>query len=408
MARSPDAPRIVDFLRPQKKLALTDGRVEVSLRVNCACQHHDELLGFACVLTIRWRFVAESLCRLEFTIEDSQQTTIARGKTQPIKVTNQHKKRDTHVRQSTPLAPGNGALTEQVTLYPIHGSDRGVTPSSIPVPHSVGESSNSQDFAAIYEPPRGNDLLQCYTPGQSGEGSGSGPPTWFMPEDDTISHHLPVSLAPPNPQQQQPTPRIVPGGDIIRDTMAAIDGSMCVASGNGALHQQVTSYPLHDPDCGASPVSIPLPHSLAEPSIVQETAQVCGPSYVNDLLQGHPEQLDMSSGSIGSAFFHPRNASHPAPPQQSPTTHIEEITPDEGDVMGGTKVLITGTGFPPNFQFYFGHCPARDTKMWSDTAYKCYSPCRGTPGSVQVRFDGMPEAQPAPLFTYLDTRKEKL
>jgi len=399
VARSLDAPRIVDFSRPQKKLALTDGRVEVSLRVNCACQHHDEMLGFVCVLTIRWRFVTESLCRLEFTIEDSQQTTIAQGKTQPIKVTNQHKKRDPHDRQRTPLAPGNGALTEQVALYSIHGSDRGVTPSSIPVPHSVGESSNSQDFAAAYEPPRGNDLFQCYTPGQYGEGSGSGPPTRFMPEDDTISHHLLVSLAPPNLQQRQPTPWIVPG-DIIRGTMAATDESMCLAPGNGALHQQVTSYPLHDPDCGAPPVTVPFPH----PSIIQEAAAVCEPPHFNDLLQGHPEQSDTSS--VASAFFHSKDTSHPAPPQQSPT--IEEIAPEEGDVMGGTKVLINGTSFPPNLQFYFGHCPARDTRAWSDTAYKCHSPCRGTPGSVQVRFDGMPEAQSAPEFTYLDTRKEKL
>jgi len=147
------------------------------------------------------------------------------------------------------------------------------------------------------------------------------------------------------------------------------------------------------------------------------------PPYVNDLLERHhPEQFAAESGSVmsGSAtcstllFPPPENSITLPPPspvnpqQRPPMPRIDEINPNEGDVMGGTTVDITGADFPPGLQFYFEHRLATNTRRLGDILYKCRSPARDTPGAVQVRFDRMPEAQPAPTFTYVDAREKDL
>jgi len=74
------------------------------------------------------RVVTESHYRLAFTVEDSQQNTIAWGVTPPIKITNVHRKQDTQVPQST---PGNEALSQHANFIHTHTQDYGIPSLSI-------------------------------------------------------------------------------------------------------------------------------------------------------------------------------------------------------------------------------------------------------------------------------------
>ena len=92
---------------------------------------------------------------------------------------------------------------------------------------------------------------------------------------------------------------------------------------------------------------------------------------------------------------------HDAPPV-SQVPHIDRINPKSGPVAGGTEVIILGKNFHRELRCLFGGDCAKGT-WFSDTAYECYSPPRREAGQVEVAFEGVPNMQPAPKFTYEDT-----
>jgi hypothetical protein len=192
-----------------------------------------------------------------------------------------------------------------------------------------------------------------------------------------------------------------------------------------APNEQATLYSLQSPDPGIPPLSLCAPHlgTLAS----QDEGNMAAPGqsgYVDDLLQCR--QLSLGSGFPASGsqasseptLFAPHEGimpyplhavPHPdGPPQRPQTPRIVEITPNEGDIMGGTEVAIIGTSFPPGLQFRFERRLATETRRLSEILYRCRSPGWHTAGQVQVRYDGMLDVQPMPTFTYTDTREKDL
>jgi hypothetical protein len=90
------------------------------------------------------------------------------------------------------------------------------------------------------------------------------------------------------------------------------------------------------------------------------------------------------------------------PPLGPQAPHIDHIKPRSGPVAGGTEVTILGKNLRPELRCVFGGDWAIGT-CFSDTAYECRSPPKQAPGQVEVGFEGVPNTQPAPKFTYEDT-----
>ena len=66
-----------------------------------------------------------------------------------------------------------------------------------------------------------------------------------------------------------------------------------------------------------------------------------------------------------------------------PLATLQDITPDHGPTAGGTKVVITGEGFEPTAQVYFGALPSSETVVVNDNKIQTRSPM-GSPGAVDV------------------------
>ncbi len=66
-----------------------------------------------------------------------------------------------------------------------------------------------------------------------------------------------------------------------------------------------------------------------------------------------------------------------------PLATLYDITPDHGPTSGGTKVVITGDGFKPTAQVYFGALPASETVVVNEQKIQTRAPM-GSPGAVDV------------------------
>jgi hypothetical protein len=66
-----------------------------------------------------------------------------------------------------------------------------------------------------------------------------------------------------------------------------------------------------------------------------------------------------------------------------PLAVLHDVSPDHGPAAGGTKVVISGEGFEPGAQVYFGALPGAETIVVSDTKIQTRAPM-GSPGAVDV------------------------
>jgi len=66
-----------------------------------------------------------------------------------------------------------------------------------------------------------------------------------------------------------------------------------------------------------------------------------------------------------------------------PQAELFDVAPDHGPVQGGTKVVVSGKGFQPDAQVFFGALPGGQTKVLSGEQLVSTTPM-GSPGPVDV------------------------
>ncbi|HTX50461.1 MAG TPA: IPT/TIG domain-containing protein, partial [Caulobacteraceae bacterium] len=80
---------------------------------------------------------------------------------------------------------------------------------------------------------------------------------------------------------------------------------------------------------------------------------------------------------------------------------ITQLTPAEAPYLGGTEVVIGGTGFSGADEVLFGVTPATDFQTWSDGVVTAIAPPGVGKVQVAVRTQiGVSAASPASEFTY--------
>jgi len=83
-----------------------------------------------------------------------------------------------------------------------------------------------------------------------------------------------------------------------------------------------------------------------------------------------------------------------------PIAGVLDVTPDHGPAAGGTKVAISGHGFLPTAEVYFGALPAAGTEVLSPELIQAVTPV-GSPGTVDVAvLQKGTSAVAADAFTY--------
>jgi hypothetical protein len=83
-----------------------------------------------------------------------------------------------------------------------------------------------------------------------------------------------------------------------------------------------------------------------------------------------------------------------------PIASVLDVTPDHGPAAGGTKVVVSGQGFLPEAQVYFGALPAPGTVVVSPEELHAVTPV-GSPGTVDVTvYQKGTEAVAEDAFTY--------
>ncbi len=90
--------------------------------------------------------------------------------------------------------------------------------------------------------------------------------------------------------------------------------------------------------------------------------------------------LLLALGTSGCGFFSPADPEQPldttaaSEMETAPTVAIDAVVPDQVGPLGGTSVTITGTGFHPEGEVFFGETPADSTLVLSETTIEAVVP----------------------------------
>jgi hypothetical protein len=90
--------------------------------------------------------------------------------------------------------------------------------------------------------------------------------------------------------------------------------------------------------------------------------------------------LLLALGTSGCGFFSPADPDQPldttaaSEMETAPTVTIDAVVPDQVGPLGGTTVTITGTGFHPEGEVFFGDLPAVSTLVVSETNIEAVAP----------------------------------
>ncbi len=74
----------------------------------------------------------------------------------------------------------------------------------------------------------------------------------------------------------------------------------------------------------------------------------------------------------------------PPPPPPPPQLSITQVSPIAAALVGGVEITISGTGFQPGAQVFFGSSQASNVSFVSDTSLRAVLPPAGQTGSVNV------------------------
>lgn len=342
-------------------------RLELPIRLACYCRHHNEKIGF----------------KVFFVLKDFQGNVLARGSSNPVMITDDHKAGGSsdmisasasldnsaaNSAHNTDAQMGNSTDSEQGEPMPCKET-RSIT---IPVNSKKRKSADDPDYSGI------NRSLKQILSLTKFENLSSG---------ESTSHTSPSSHA------------LSPSASLKSDPSTA------------------ASSPAIDNEANNSAINIESSNSgtIFPPSLFTEASSsgvTVGNFAVPSRSASQSRQLIALTSPTNGTPSPSNSATHANEPGlftnfDGPLPVIRRVIPGQGPIRGGIEVTLLGTGFVNGLITKFGDNRSFATHCWNSTTIVTQLPPAQLAGPVKVNFEGWSSAE-NPMFRYFDDTDRQL
>lgn len=342
-------------------------RLELPIRLACYCRHHNEKLGF----------------KVFFVLKDFQGNVLARGSSNPVMITDDHKAGGSSEMASASVSLDNSAANSAHNTDAQMGnstdSDQGdpmpcqeTKSITIPVNSKKRKNADDLDYSGI------NRSLKQILSLTKFENLSSG---------ESTSHTSPSSHA------------LSPSASLKSEPSTAASSP---AIDNDTNHSAVNIE-------SSNPGTIFPPSLFSEPS---SSAVTVGSFAVPSRSASQSRQLIALTSPTNNNTPPANPATHtsessPFSNFDGPLPVIRRAIPGQGPIRGGIEVTLLGTGFVNGLITKFGDNRSFATHCWNSTTIVTQLPPAQLAGPVKVNFEGWSSAD-NPMFRYFDDTDRQL
>ncbi|ODQ64893.1 hypothetical protein NADFUDRAFT_66024 [Nadsonia fulvescens var. elongata DSM 6958] len=383
--------------------------LEIPMRLACYCRHHQEKIGF----------------RAYFVFRDHTGQVVARGRTTPIMITDDHKTANinpTNTATTTTQANPTNPLISASPSTPVTALAKSLTSpctnsSGIKRPmfednifsninsgginsgginsggiNSGGINTVTSPQMANYTHLHPNSRSNSHSHSQSLVNSRSGSSSSLHSLDNGNNNYEYATLAKKRKSSASSSATVTNATNsvlISPVSTTSASGTNLVGLNNNPNNLNNRSF-LNMRNHSFN-FSSPSPSSTG-PTATHTSAALSPPNAVGFTL----------SDSLIPSRRQPKTA-----PSTTPFPVIQRIVPGSGTVRGGIEVTLLGSGFYNGLVAKFGDNISMATHCWNETTMVAHLPASAMPGPVIVSFASVAIADPQ-VFTYIDDTDRQL